>query len=497
MLDGHEKLTPEHYRRRGEKMAVRLFQDTAKNVPAYKAFLEENGVNPRKIKSFADLTKVPVVTKENYLRKYPLESLVREGNWVKAVNSLSLSSGSTGKPFFWPISDATAEVGEFYYEMLLRYMYKAHEKSTLAVVCYTMGTWMAGTYTYNALFYLANEYPLTVISPGLNINEALRIVTEMGPHYDQVLLLGYGPFLKDVIDTGTQNGVDWKKLNTKLKFAGEPFNESWRQYMLELVGSEHKLSDAGAAYAASDAGIMAVETPTSLMLSQLLTENENLGEELFDSVQRFGARRSPTLQQYDPSKRFFEVNDTGELLVTGDAAIPLVRYNILDQGGIFNYDELSDDITNSIEEGLRAQGEPLIRMPFVYVYGRRHNAATIYAVTIWPENIRAGLEDSEVRHLLSGKHRMQTRYDANQDQYLFIQVELAQGVKPTRTQKAKIRKRLIARLLELNSEYRELVRLKQSMGSEEQIYPELEYLPYGDPTFKPGAKLAAATTAGK
>src|SRR4051812_38796557 len=112
MVDGHQKLSPEHYRRSGEKMAVRLFQDTAKSVPAYKAFLEENRVNPRKIKSFADLTQVPVVTKENYLRKYPLESLVRDGNWVKAVNSLSLSSGSTGKPFFWPISDATAEVGE-------------------------------------------------------------------------------------------------------------------------------------------------------------------------------------------------------------------------------------------------------------------------------------------------------------------------------------------------------------------------------------------------
>jgi phenylacetate-CoA ligase len=242
---------------------------------------------------------------------------------------------------------------------------------------------------------------------------------------------------------------------------------------------------------------MAVETPTSLMLSRLLSEDPELGEELFNSTERFGARRSPTLQQYDPSKRFFEVNDDGELLVTGDAAIPLLRYNILDQGGIFDYSELTDDITDNIEDGLKRQDEPLIRMPFVYVYGRRHNAATIYAVTIWPENIRAGLEDSEIRQLLSGKHRMQTRYDANQDQYLYVQVELAPGAKPTRPQKAKIRKRIIAHMLELNSEYRELVRLKQGMGTEEQVYPELEFLPYGDPTFKPGAKLAAATTVGK
>jgi hypothetical protein len=87
---------------------------------------------------------------------------------------------------------------------------------------------------------------------------------------------------------------------------------------------------------------------------------------------------------------------------------------------------------------------------------------------------------------------MQTRYDATQDQYLHVQLEVAPGVALTRPQKTKIRKIIISVLLGQNSEYRELVRIKTGEGNQEDVYPDLEYLPYGDSAFKPGAKLAAA-----
>ena len=53
----------------------------------------------------------------------------------------------------------------------------------------------------------------------------------------------------------------------------------------------------------------------------------------------FGESRLPTLVQYDPISRFFESTPEG-LLFSGDNGIPLVRYNILDTGGLISYDDL-------------------------------------------------------------------------------------------------------------------------------------------------------------
>ena len=43
--------------------------------------------------------------------------------------------------------------------------------------------------------------------------------------------------------------------------------------------------------------------------------------------------RLPTLAQYDPVSRYFECAD-GALSFSGDNSVPLIRYNILDHGGL-------------------------------------------------------------------------------------------------------------------------------------------------------------------
>ena len=64
-----------------QKNALTLFQKAARSVPAYKHFLAHHNVVPAKIKSFADFQHVPPVSKENYLRKYPVEK--SKGRWTK------------------------------------------------------------------------------------------------------------------------------------------------------------------------------------------------------------------------------------------------------------------------------------------------------------------------------------------------------------------------------------------------------------------------------
>jgi phenylacetate-CoA ligase len=58
---------------------LELFHDVAATVPAYQAFLTENGINPNNIQTFNDFQTLPPLTKENYLQQHPLPSLCRSG----------------------------------------------------------------------------------------------------------------------------------------------------------------------------------------------------------------------------------------------------------------------------------------------------------------------------------------------------------------------------------------------------------------------------------
>src|ERR1700752_2040815 len=59
-----------HWEKRGEKMALDLFKYTYETVPAYKKFLEDNGINGELVTTIEDFKKLPTTTKDNYLRKY-------------------------------------------------------------------------------------------------------------------------------------------------------------------------------------------------------------------------------------------------------------------------------------------------------------------------------------------------------------------------------------------------------------------------------------------
>jgi hypothetical protein len=77
----------------GSASAARLFRDVAGTVPAYREFLAEHGVDPES----TDWSAVPLLTKENYLRRHPLPRLCRNGR-LDASDMVAVSSGSSGQP---------------------------------------------------------------------------------------------------------------------------------------------------------------------------------------------------------------------------------------------------------------------------------------------------------------------------------------------------------------------------------------------------------------
>ena len=87
---------------RGHKATLALFQQMATRVPAYKDFLNQHRVDYKKIKDVADLTAVPAIDKDNYLRQYPLPDLCWDGQLKQQQWVFSTTSGSTGEPFYFP-----------------------------------------------------------------------------------------------------------------------------------------------------------------------------------------------------------------------------------------------------------------------------------------------------------------------------------------------------------------------------------------------------------
>jgi phenylacetate-CoA ligase len=458
-----------------EITVIKLFQKVAANVPAYQDFLAKAGIKPDSIQTLADFQKIPKINKENYISKYPVSELCYHGK-LENCDFIAASSGSTGKSTFWPrfLTDELHIATRF--EQIFHNSFYADSQTTLAVICFSLGTWVGGMFTTNCCRYLAAKgYPLTVITPGNNKPEILRIVQELGGNFQQVVLLGYPPFLKDVIDTGLAQGMQWKQYNIKLVMAGEVFSEEWRNLVAERIGSENPCDDFASLYGTADAGVLGNETPLSICIRRFLARTPAAAKALF------GESRLPTLVQYDPSSRFFEVEE-GNILFSGDNGVPLIRYSILDHGGLISYAEMLEFLTNwgfnLLTELENHRG--INQLPFVYVFGRSNFTVSYFGANIYPENITVGLEQPIIREWVTGKFVLQIKEDLDKNRFLSVVVELAPGIEDQEQKKSSITNSILTQLLRLNSEFANYVPPQyQTPLVELKSIGDTEYFPVG------------------
>lgn len=471
-LKGHQVTSP-------EVAALELFHVVAQSVPAYQAFLKEQDINPASVQTFEDFQTLPLLNKENYLRGYTLSELCRNGK-LETCDMIAISSGSTGKPTFWPrfIVDELQIATRF--EQIFHDSFSADTRRTLAVICFTLGTWVGGMYTTNCCRYLASKgYPITVITPGNNKEEIFRGVQELATAFDQVVLLGYSPFIKDVIDSGIARGIDWQQHHIKIVLAGEVVSEEWRSLVGERVGSTNFCYDSASLYGTADAGVLGNETPLSICIRRFLANNPDAARALF------GESRLPTLVQYDPLSRFFEVHE-GTLLFSGDNGIPLVRYHISDNGGIVPYAEMLeflaewgfDPVAALHEQSAHTTVRGIHALPFVYVFGRSHFTVSYFGANIYPENVTVGLEQSTIKEWVTGKFVLQVKEDADKNRFLSIVVELAPGVEASEEKQQAIASSILSQLLRLNSEFANYV-------PAEYQTPQVTLAPTGEPDYFP------------
>lgn len=485
-LETQLKFRPEKdWRRLGETRALALFHSMAQRVPAYKDFLKKHKINHNKIHSIKSFSQLPTVDKNNYLRAYPRESLCWDGDFKNKSWTISTTSGSTGKPYYFPRENSQDWQYAIMAELYLRTNFDIQNQSTLYIVAFPMGAWIGGLFTYEALKIISDsgKYRLSVITPGIHKKEIIEAVRQLGGHFDQILIGSYAPFLKDILDDGEREGINWRDYKLGFIFSAEGFNEVFRDYVIRKTGLADPYKSTLNHYGTVDLGTMAHETPLSIMLRRDAMSNLNLYKSLFSRTDKL-----PTFAQYNPALFYFE-QDNGNLYCSAYSGIPLVRYDLKDSGGTLGFEEAKDNLhalNYNVDKKIKEANleETVWNLPFVYVYERNDFSVSFYAFQIYPETIRRALQSESIEHKLTGKFTMSVHYDDTGQQRLEINIELKANQEESEKLQKQVRDLLVKTLLSESSEYRET-----HVMYGERVYPQIIFWPYEHETyFKPGVK---------
>lgn len=479
VLDDIRRKKSKYWQRVREKVMLELFQQASKRVPAYGDFLHKNSIDPGSISTLDDFKNVPVMNKANYLRLYDLKDLCWDGEQKKPF-VFAATSGSTGKPFYFPHGPDLVSEYSFLADMFLEQ--RPADGPTLVLITFGMGVWIGGVFTFQAYEMASNRGKnISILTPGVNKPEILHALRELAPKYAQTVVIGYPPFVKDVLDDAQIEGIDLSPLNLRLMFAAESFTERFRDHVASIANISNVAIDTLNIYGTADIGAMAWETPTAIMLRRLATKNIDLFSKLFGDT-----LKTPTLAQYNPLFTNFESAD-GEILLTGNNAVPLIRYAVGDRGGVRTYAEaesMAESLGIHLSEVSLQDKAPIYELPLVYVYERADFSTKLYGAIIYPEHIREALLAPVLLERITGKFAIQTLTDEKHDQYLEVNVELREHSHASDELVAQLAQAITTALLEKSSEYK-----NNHASMKDKVLPKVVLWPHEDPKyFKPNIK---------
>jgi phenylacetate-CoA ligase len=466
---------PDVFTRAGERMALRLFRFASTNVPAYRALLKRHGISPASVRSADAFASLPATSKDDYLRAFAYRDLF-PGRTIGA-GTIASTSGSSGQPFYIPRSDAQDRQYEYIADLILHNQFALGRHRTLGVIGFGLGIWIGGIFTYKVMERIAARTGQLTLAPvGSNVELYLDAVRHMAPHFDQVLLMGYAPFVRDVLDRGAAAGIRWQDHRIRILTAAEGFSEKFRDILANGASLREPLRDTANIYGTVELGTMAHETPLTNLIRRIAVERPAVMRAILPHPSR-----QPTLAQYHPDLTYFEEHD-GELYGTGyGSAIPLIRYRFRDVGGVIGYDEmvarLADAGVDIAAEARRANiDRTVIRLPFVFVYERNDNTVTIRGANIYADEVRRALE----RHAghTTGRFAMAKRETASARPRLDVFVELRDGVSGSPALRERISATVTQTLLTENSEFRD-----QHGIAPEQIAPRIRLCGHQDPRY--------------
>lgn len=191
-------------------------------------------------------------------------------------------------------------------------------------------------------------------------SDIIALVTKLNSEKSQMVIAGYPPFLKDLVDTANAQGIDFTKYHARGIVGGQAISEALRDKLIES-GFSH----INSSYGASDLDInIGVETDFEIQLRKKIETNPALAEDLFGKNKGL-----PMVFHYDPFNYHIETTDENELIYTcnrSDRSSPRIRYQLGDQGRVY----ASSDIQALLIKHGIYDLKPKINLPLLFVWGR-------------------------------------------------------------------------------------------------------------------------------
>jgi phenylacetate-CoA ligase len=458
-----------------ELWALRVAQEAAACVPAYGRFLRQAGYDATCLRSFEDFCALPVMDKPSYLVHYPLADRCRHSDLTRAYVAV-FSSGTGGPATLWPRypDQEPATVGAV--RTLLQEHFRIQHHSTLVVLATAMGPWAFGTgmTLVTQRIFADPDARGAVVTPGLDQDHALHFVEQLGPYYDQTVIVGYPTLLPPLLEAGVQRGIAWRSLDVSTLTAGEAASEAQRERVLEYLGKNpEQLEGFVSLFGASEvAGVIGYETRLCLLLRRLCINAPCLAAALF------GTSIMPSVIQYNPRSYFLQVEE-GEVLLTMRGAVPLIRYNTHDRGGLLRFEDVVSTCRSQgydLGAELQARGcgiEHLRPLPLLYVHGRS-DAITVHSVNVYLDEVAHALEQPALRTSNTGNFEVSTVSSAAGLVTLRVVVELRAGLSPDDALLAVYQQRVLAGLAEASPRFRATYE-----ASRERTALEVAFVSYG------------------
>jgi phenylacetate-CoA ligase len=406
-----EAVPPAVTDRLSRERALETARHAARRVPAYRELLEERAVDPDHIRRLDDL---PETDKAAYVDRWTLPERCLDGALPLRGTTIDESSGSTGTPYNWVRGEQERRHVRRMISFFARYTFGG--KPLVVLNAFSMGAWATGMTTAIAL-----ERNGLVKATGPQIDKILGTMRQLGPSY-RYLIVGYPPFLKLLLDEGEALGFPWVAHEMHALLGGEGNSEALREYLLRRFRSVFS------GYGATDVEIgLAAETPVCIALRRLAAEHPAIAQALFGET-----GRSPMVFQYNPLLHHVETNASGELLftVTRHATLsPKVRYNVHDEGGVIRDDDLRRRLAEfdlRLEDLVPGNGR-LVRMPYLYIFGRKDSTVSVMGANIYPADIEAGIfaEPGLAEQVLS--FRLAIREERPGETRPLISIQLVRG----------------------------------------------------------------------
>jgi len=373
-------LPPGAAERLGPAAALRAALHAARHVPAYHAFLAEAAWRDQPdAPTPARLARLPIMDKESYVRRYSIEERCLDGALPRAGLQIDESSGSSGTAFNWV--RGAAESREMRRTMALFARYLCGD-GAIAINAFSMGAWATGVSTGEAL-----RRHCIVKSTGPDVEKVLDTMRAFGPRYPYVLT-GYPPFLKSLVDEGERAGFPWADYRVRALVGGEGMGEGLRAHL------ERRLDVVYSGYGASDLEMgVAGESPFTVWLRRRVAADDGLRRALFGDAECL-----PMIFQYNPLTHYVEATPGGELVVTINrlsVVSPRVRYNIHDAGGVVPFARVARllQARRLDPHACVAPGQPLLRFPLLYLYGRSDDTVSYMGANIYPRDVEDALYD--------------------------------------------------------------------------------------------------------